>query len=231
MFHSLPSFSKDNSNSQENPLLDFFPEIPSTSAELVNPISDESPIADPTFDESSITDPTFNESPLSSPTANLVNTTAFEPRRSYRVSTLPFHLRDFHCFSALTTLHEPHTFHEASSDPLWQQVMKEELDALLKTDTWDLVDLPAGKSAIGCKWVYKIKTRSDGTIDGYKARLVAKGFTQEYGIDYEEIFALVARLSSIRTLIVVFVSRHWPLFQMDMKNVFLNGELTEKVYM
>ena len=109
--------------------------------------------------------------------------------------------------------------------------MKEELDALLKTGTWDLVDLPAGKSDIGCKWVYKIKTRSDGTVDHYKAHLVAKGFTQEYGIDYEETFALVARLSSVRTLIVVSASRYWPLFQMDVKNAFLNGELTEEVYM
>uniref|UniRef100_A0A2N9HNF3 Uncharacterized protein n=1 Tax=Fagus sylvatica TaxID=28930 RepID=A0A2N9HNF3_FAGSY len=171
------------------------------------------------------------KSPLSAPAANPVNTTAPEPRRSHRVSTLPSHLRDFHCFSAFATLHEPHTFREASSDPLWQQAMKEELDALLKTGTWDLVDLPAGKSAIGCKWVYKIKTRSDGTVDRYKARLVAKGFTQEYGIDYEETFAPVARLSSVRTLIAVSASRHWPLFQMDVKNAFLNGELTEEVYM
>ena len=66
--------------------------------------------------------------------------------------------------------------------------MKEELDALHKTETCDL-DLPSGKTAIGCKWVYKIKTRSDGTVDCYKARLVARGFTQEYGIDYEETFA------------------------------------------
>ena len=66
--------------------------------------------------------------------------------------------------------------------------MKEELDALHKTGTWDLVDLPSGKSVIGCKWVYKIKTRSDDTVDCYKARLVARGFTQEYGIDYEDIF-------------------------------------------
>uniref|UniRef100_A0A2N9HRZ2 Integrase catalytic domain-containing protein n=1 Tax=Fagus sylvatica TaxID=28930 RepID=A0A2N9HRZ2_FAGSY len=175
--------------------------------------------------------PTFDESPLSAPAANPVNTTAPEPRRSHWVSTLPSHLRDFHCFSTFATLHEPHTFREASSDPLWQQAMKEELDALLKTGTWDLVDLPAGKSAIGCKWVYKIKTRSDGTVDRYKARLVAKGFTQEYGIDYEETFAPVARLSSVRTLIVVSASRHWPLFQMDVKNAFLNGELTEEVYM
>uniref|UniRef100_A0A2N9HU41 Reverse transcriptase Ty1/copia-type domain-containing protein n=1 Tax=Fagus sylvatica TaxID=28930 RepID=A0A2N9HU41_FAGSY len=188
---------RGNSNSQADPLPNLFPEIPSPSTESVNPISDKSPPVDPSSDEPPTADPNFDESPLSAPTANPVNTTAPKSRRSHRVSTLPSHLRDFHCFSAFATLHEPHTFREASSDPLWQQVMKEELDALLKTGTWDLVDLPAGKSAIGCKWVYKIKTRSDGTVDRYKARLVAKGFTQEYGIDYEETFASVARISSV----------------------------------
>jgi hypothetical protein len=231
MFYSLPLFSAGNSDSQADPLPNLFPEIPSPFAESVNPISDESPPADPSSDESPTADPTFDESPLSAPAANPVNTTAPEPRRSHRVRTLPSHLRDFYCFSAFATLHEPHTFREASSDPLWQQAMKEEFDALLKTGTWDLVDLPTGKSAIGCKWVYKIKTRSDGTVDRYKARLVAKGFTQEYGIDYEKTFAPVARLSSVHTLIAVSASRHWPLFQMDVKNAFLNGELTEEVYM
>uniref|UniRef100_A0A2N9HG58 Integrase catalytic domain-containing protein n=1 Tax=Fagus sylvatica TaxID=28930 RepID=A0A2N9HG58_FAGSY len=216
MFYSLPSFSAGNDDSRVDPLPNLFPEIPSPSTESVNPISDESPSADPSSDVSPTTDPTFDASPLSASAANPVNTaanpvntTAPKPRRSHRVSTLPSHLRDFHCFSVFATLHEPRTFHEASSDPLWQQAMKEKLDALLKTGTWDLVDLPAGKYAIGCKWVYKIKTRSDGTVDRYKARLVAKGFTQEY----------------------VYVSRHWPLFQMDVKNAFLNGELTEEVYM
>ena len=108
--------------------------------------------------------------------------------------------------------------------------MKEKLDALNKTGTWDLVDLPFGKSSIGCKWVYKIKTRSDGTIDHYKARLVSRGFTQEYEIDYEETFAQVARLSSVRTLIAISVARKWPVFQMDVKNDFLNGELKENLY-
>ena len=103
-------------------------------------------------------------------------------RRSHRVTTLPSHLRDCHCFYALASLQEPQTFYEASSNPLWQQAMKEELDALHKIGTLDMVDLPFGKSAIGCKWVYKIKTRSDGTVHRYKARLVARGFTQEYGL-------------------------------------------------
>ena len=149
-------------------------------------------------------------------------------RRSHRVTTLPSHLRDFHCFSALASLQEPQTFHEASSNPLWQQAMKEELDALHKTRTWDLVDLPSGKSVICCKWVYKIKTRSYGTVDRYKAWLVARGFTQEYEIDYEETFAPVARLSSVRTLIVISAARKWSLFQMDVKNAFLNGELSKE---
>ena len=151
--------------------------------------------------------------------------------RSYQVTTLPSHLHDFHCFSTLASLQEPQTFLEASSNPLWHQAMKEESDALHKTGTWDLVDLPSRKSAISCKWVYKIKTRSDGTVDRYKARLVARGFTQEYGIDYEETFAPMARLSSIRTLIVVSMACKWPLFQMDVKNVFLNCKLSEEVYM
>ena len=195
MFHFLPSFFAGNSDSQTDPLPDLFPEIPSPSTELVNLISEESPTADPTSDESLTIDHTFDESSLSAPTANLVNTTATEPHRSHRVNTLPSHLRDFHCFSAFDT------FHEASSNPLWQQAMKEELDALLKIGTWNLVYLPADKSAIGFKWVYKIKTRSDGTVDRYKARLVTKGFTQEYGT-----FDPVARFFFVRTLIAVSAS-------------------------
>ena len=92
--------------------------------------------------------------------------------------------------------------------------MKEELDALHKNNTYDLVDLPSEKSVVGCKWVYKIKTCSYGTIDRYKARLVARGFTWEYGVDYEEIFAPVAHLSSVRALLAV-TSQHWSLLQMD----------------
>ncbi|WJZ81727.1 hypothetical protein VitviT2T_001550 [Vitis vinifera] len=134
------------------------------------------------------------------------------PRHSTRVRSIPPHLLDYHCYTALATLHEPQTYREAFTDPLWQIAMKEELDALTKNHTWDLVPLPPGQSVVGCKWIYKIKTRSDGSVERYKARLVAKGFTQEYGIDYEETFAPVARISSVRALLAVAAARQWDLF-------------------
>ena len=89
----------------------------------------------------------------------------------------------------------------------------------------------SGKFAVGCKWVYKIKTWADGSVERYKARLVARRFTQEYGIDYNETFAPVSRFTSVRFLLAVVAVHHWPLFQMGVKNAFLNGDLFEKVYM
>ena len=79
------------------------------------------------------------------------------------------------------------------------------------------------------KWIYKLKRNSKGEVEKYKARLVARGFTQEYGIDYEETFAQVARITSVRTLLAIAASRKWTLSQMDVKNAFLNGDLTEEV--
>ena len=109
--------------------------------------------------------------------------------------------------------------------------MKEELDALTKNHTWDLVTLLPGQSMVGCKWIYKIKTRFDGSIEHYKTHLVAKDFTQEYEIDYEETFAPVACISSVHVLLAVAATSKWDLFQMDVKNAFLNGDLSEEVYM
>ncbi|KAJ9539986.1 hypothetical protein OSB04_026492 [Centaurea solstitialis] len=109
--------------------------------------------------------------------------------------------------------------------------MVEELTALYQTHTWDLVPLPLGKHAIGSRWVFKIKTKSDGSVERYKARLVAKGYSQQYGMDYDETFAPVAKMTTVRTLIVVASIRQWKICQMDVKNAFFNGDLHEEVYM
>jgi Reverse transcriptase (RNA-dependent DNA polymerase) len=99
--------------------------------------------------------------------------------------------------------------------------MDEELDALEKNQTWEICVLLKDKIPVDCKWVYKIKYHSDGTIERYKARLVAKGYTQTYGIDYYETFAPVTKMNTIKILLSIAVNNGWNLYQMDVKNVFL----------
>ncbi|GKV28220.1 hypothetical protein SLEP1_g37301 [Rubroshorea leprosula] len=233
MFSSLSNFKVSSSHQPPfftNPFIELFPSDSNagTFDELYN--------ASPHAPTSSVEDDlpagnaldNFEPSSTSSSTNELVVPSSSHPTW---VRKLLNYLRDYHCFLAITSLHEPQSYQEASSNPLWQQTMQDELQALENTRTWDLVDLPAEKFLIGCKWVYKIKTRSDGSVERYKARLVAKGFTQEYGIDYEETFAPVARLTSVRSLLVIVAIRRWKLFQMDVKNAFLDGDLEEEVYM
>ncbi|XP_068304379.1 uncharacterized mitochondrial protein AtMg00810-like [Pyrus communis] len=109
--------------------------------------------------------------------------------------------------------------------------MAEELQALHENNTWTIMKLPKGKKAVGSCWVYKIKFHSYGTIERHKARLVARGFTQTYGVDYKETFAPVAKMNTMRVLLSVAINNTWPLFQMDVKNTFLHGELEEEVFM
>jgi hypothetical protein len=109
--------------------------------------------------------------------------------------------------------------------------MQEELCALEANKTWDVIDCPAGVIPLGCKWVYSIKVKSDGSLDRYKARLVALGNNQEYGVNYEETFAPVAKMTTICTILAIAASQNWDLHQMDMKNAFLHGDLKEDLYM
>ncbi|KAL0561216.1 hypothetical protein IC582_001638 [Cucumis melo] len=107
----------------------------------------------------------------------------------------------------------------------------EEIEALEKNKTWEICALPKRHKNVGCKWVFSLKYKADGTLDRHKARLVAKGFTQTYGIDYSETFSLVAKLNIVIVLLYVVVNKDWPLYQLNVKNAFLNGDLVEEVYM
>ena len=109
--------------------------------------------------------------------------------------------------------------------------MAEEIATLEHTGTWDLVPHLAHVRPITYKWVYKVKTRSDGSLERYKARLVARGFQQEHDRDYDKTFAPVAHMTTVRSLLAVASVHEWSISQLDVKNVFLNGELREEVYM
>jgi hypothetical protein len=130
-----------------------------------------------------------------------------------------------------STLPIPRDWQEAKQYPEWRAAMMEEMTALDKNNTWVLTTLPPNKKAVGCKWVFTIKQTPDGKVERYKARLVAKGYSQTYGVDYDETFAPVAKMNTIRALISIATNKNWKLHQMDVKNTFLHGDLLEEVYM
>jgi hypothetical protein len=130
-----------------------------------------------------------------------------------------------------TALSEPASYRDAILHPKWQHAMAEEIAALEWTGTWDLVPCSPCVRPITCKWVYKVNTRSDGSLKRYKTRLVARGFQQEHGRDYGETFANVAHMSTIHTLLTVASVQGWSISQLDVKNAFLNGKPREDVYM
>lgn len=136
--------------------------------------------------------------------------------------------------AATLKIREPRTFSEAMGLPeakQWMAAMQEELKVINKNKTWEEVEMPKDRKPIDCKWVYKVKYDERGNIAKFKARLVARGFSQRYGIDYDEVFAPVAKQQTLRMLLSVAGARGYEVKQYDVESAFLNGELSEEIYM
>ena len=163
-----------------------------------------------------------------------------EPRRSTRnnIGTLPSYLRDYvvdrHDAMKAEEENDPRSYKEAVQSvnaTQWTNAMQEELDAIQDNETWDMVDLPQGRKAIGSRWVFKTKYDNSGNLVKRKARLVAQGFSQKQGIDYEDVFAPVARGVTMRMLLSMAGERKYIVKQYDVKTAFLNGTLKEEIFM
>ncbi|GJZ40724.1 retrovirus-related pol polyprotein from transposon TNT 1-94 [Tanacetum coccineum] len=134
---------------------------------------------------------------------------------------------NFFCF--ISTI-EPKNINEALKDENWVMAMQEELNQFKTNDVWELVPNPMDMTIIGTKWVYRNKLDENGVVTRNKARLVAQGYNQQEGIDYDETYAPVARLESIRILLAYACALDFKLYQMDVKSAFLNGFINEEVY-
>ncbi|KAA3482589.1 Retrovirus-related Pol polyprotein from transposon TNT 1-94 [Gossypium australe] len=190
----------------------------------------------------------FQPNPQVTPTSqpNVTPTSPFQSSKPVRTWKPPSYLDHYHCFlskaatnhlrcptpfSKLSSAHlhftlaisassVPKTYLQASKHSNWREVMQTEMFALEQNNTWIIMDLPPGKTAIGCKWVSRVKHRANGSIERYKARLVAKGFTQ-----------IEAKITTVRLLLAIAASKNWYLHQLDINNAFLHGDLSEEVYM
>ncbi|GJT38372.1 putative RNA-directed DNA polymerase [Tanacetum coccineum] len=161
-------------------------------------------------------------------------------RRTSRVSKPPQFYYGFHIEedkisdSTLSELDEPANYKEAMASPeavKWKEAMKSEIQSMYDNQVWNLVDTTTGLKTVGCKWIFKKKTDMDGKVHTYKARLVAKGYTQTHGIGYEETFSPVAKIKSIRIMLAIAAFHDYEIWKMDVKTAFLNGKLTEDVFM
>lgn len=130
----------------------------------------------------------------------------------------------------LMGIDEPSSYSHAKGSKDWRQVMQNEIDSIERNKTWELTKLPPGSKVIGLKWIYKLKKDAEGNIIKYKARLVAKGYVQEKGVDFDELFAPVTRLETVRLLLALAARNSWQVHHLDVKTAFLNGELKEDVY-
>jgi hypothetical protein len=139
------------------------------------------------------------------------------------------------CADDLTAdINEPRNISEAWSNEYntqWKKATDSEFSALIENGTWELVPPPEDKNIVGSRWVFKVKRKADGSVEKFKARLVAQGYSQTEGIDYNEVFSPVVRNTSIRSLLALANILDWEIHQMDVTTAFLQGDLTDEIYM
>lgn len=131
----------------------------------------------------------------------------------------------------LSSINEPRTYNEAKRDSNWQIAIQKEYKALTDNGTWELCQLPKGRKAITCKWVFKLKLDSDGKVASHKARLVARGFTQQEGIDFKETYSPVVKFTTIRLLLAFATEWDMNVHQLDISTAYLNADIEEELYM
>lgn len=195
--------------------------IPSEIEEQSEPSEEEN------FSDSDFEPTEDYEEPLESLSKNLRDRSSLKKPKIYE---------DFVMISEeiMTETDTPNSYYEAvngKNSHHWKEAMNQELQSLEENGTWELATLPKGTKAIPCKWVYRIKSHPDGSVDKYKARLVIKGFRQRYGVDYFETFSPVAKLSTIRTMLSIAAQESMYLHQFDVSTAFLYGELEETIFM
>ncbi|RVW88140.1 Retrovirus-related Pol polyprotein from transposon RE1 [Vitis vinifera] len=221
------------SRRQKNPKpVDLHPELPPVPCQTDDPKSNPTGVIQGNIDSPVITDDIDSMDDLNRPVAHrkgVRSCTQHPISKFVSYEKLSPNLRAL--ITNLESIALPNCIQEALQHPEWRKAVNEEIQALQKNDTLKIMKLPQGKRPVGCKWVFNVKYKANGRIDRYKARLVAKGFTQTYGIDFQETFAPVAKLNTIRVLLSLAANLDWNLHQLDVKNAFLNGDLEEEVYM
>jgi hypothetical protein len=152
------------------------------------------------------------------------------PKGTFRERKRPHRFGGYVALMSSISDVEPSSFEEADKLQVWNDDMLKEYRSIIKNNVWDIVSRPKDKSVVSSKWIYKIKHVADGSVENFKEIFVARGFTHKEVIDYEETFSLVARYTSIRTIIALALILGWKLHQMDVKTTFLNGKIEQKVF-
>lgn len=189
--------------------------------------SEQSPGTPRNSSHTTSSNPNTPQSSIGSNTTTSESTGSGAPKRYRRLSDI---YREEEELLLTFDQEEPTTFGEAKRDVEWVKAMKSELSSIERNRTWDLVNLPKGRKAIGLKWVFKLKRDPNGNILKHKARLVAKGYVQKQGIDFDEVFAPVARIETVRVLLALTGKNGWRVHHLDVKSAFLHGKLEEEVY-